>query len=84
MQIITHPLLEVIGTLQKNTESIFPWIKNNFLKANPDKSHVVLSDNTERIISILSEDITNTHAQKLLGITIDSSRIYTETTQVVR
>ena len=63
---------EVIGTLQKNTESIFLWIKNNFLKANPDKSHVVLSDNTERIISILSENITNTQSQKLLGITIDS------------
>ena len=45
---------EVIDTLEKNTEAIFRWIKNNFLKANPDKSHVVLSDNTEKIISILS------------------------------
>ena len=78
MQMITHPLpvkilwKRLLVHCKKKTESLFLWIKNNFLKANPDKSHVVLSDNTERIISILSENITNTHSQKLLGITIDS------------
>ena len=48
------------------------WIKNNFLKANPNKSHVVLSDNKERIICILSDNIANTNSEKLLGVTIDS------------
>ena len=33
---------------------------------------MVLSDNKERIIRILSDNIANTHSEKLLGITIDS------------
>ena len=77
MQMTTHLLLVKILlkrslALQTNTESIFIWIKNNFLKANPNKSHVVLSDSKERIIRILSDDIANTHSEKLLGITVDS------------
>ena len=48
-----------------NTESIFMWIKNNFLKANPNKSHVVLSDSKERIIRILSDDMANTHSENV-------------------
>ena len=48
---------KVIVTLDKITEFIFQWVKHNFLKANPDKSHVVLSVNEKRIINITSESI---------------------------
>ena len=54
--------IEVIVTLEKSTESIFQWVKDNFLKTNSDKSHVVLT----------SESIQNTQSQILLGTTIDS------------
>ena len=59
---------EVIVTLEKSAASVFQWIKSNYLKANPEKSHVVLSDTQERYINILSESIQNTPSEKLLVI----------------
>ena len=63
---------EVTDTLKKCAELLFQWTNQNFLKANPDKSHVVLSDNNNRVITIETEHIQSTSSQKLLGITIDS------------
>jgi len=63
---------EVIVTLENSTASIFQWVDYNYLKANPEKSHVVLSDNRERCVNISSENIQNTPSEKLLGIIIDS------------
>ena len=63
---------EVILQLEKCTNSLLQWISQNFLKANPDKSHLLLSDRGDKIVKIQSEFIRNTHTQKLLGITIDS------------
>ena len=63
---------DVIVTLENSAASVFKWIKFNYLKANPEKSHVVLSDNHKRDINILSERIQNTPSETLLGITIDN------------
>ena len=63
---------EVIVTLENSAASVFQWIKFSYLKANPEKSHVVLSDNHKRDINILSERIQNTPSEKSLGITIDN------------
>ena len=46
--------------------------KPNYLKVNPDKSHLLPSDKEDRIITIQSEIIKNTNAKNLLGITFDS------------
>ena len=62
---------EVIITLENSAKSIFQWINHNFLKANPEKSHVVLSAIETKTIYIQSESIQSTLSQKLLGITID-------------
>ena len=45
---------EVIKKLVSNTEYIIQWVKNNFLKINPDKSHILLSSNTQMVAKILS------------------------------
>ena len=63
---------EVILNLERRTSILFQWISQNFLKANPDKSHLLLSDKNERILILQSQVIRNTPSQKLLGITIDS------------
>ena len=34
---------------------LFQWINHNFLKANPDNSHVVFGDNEPRTINTQSE-----------------------------
>ena len=67
-----NSIKEVIKTLAENTKYIIQWVKNNFLKINPEKSHVLLSSNTEMVVNIISESIVSTPSQKLLGITIDN------------
>ena len=68
---------EVITTLENSAKSLFLWINHNFLKSNPDKSHV-LSDNETKALIIQSENIQNTLSQKVLGIIIDSElKFYT-------
>ena len=61
----------VIKNLESCTALLLQWISNNFLKANPDKSHLLLSDSSDKALQIHSEIIPNTSSQKLLGITID-------------
>ena len=63
---------EVIERLEKCTTLLLQWVSQNFLKANPDKSHLLLSDGADNIVKIESEIIQNTPTQKLLGITIDN------------
>ena len=48
---------EVISTLQSCSDSLFRWISQNFLKANPDKSHIILSEKESKIIDNQSEQI---------------------------
>ena len=36
---------EVISQLEKSSISIFEWLENNIMKANPDKCHLLLSIN---------------------------------------
>ena len=63
---------EVIRQLEKYTNSLIQWISQNFLKANPNKSHLLLSESGNNVVQIQSELIHNTNTQKLLGITIDN------------
>lgn len=62
----------VLESLENCTLSLFKWISQNFLKINPNKSHLVLSTKEDLIINIQSVDIHNTISQKMLGIKIDS------------
>ena len=63
---------KIILTLEGAASKLFLWISQNYLKANPDKSHLLLSNNEDRIIYIQSEVIENAKSKKLLGITFDS------------
>ena len=63
---------KIILTLEGAASKLFLWISQNYLKANPDKSHWLLSNNGDRIIYIQSEVIENAKSKKLLGITFDS------------
>ena len=50
---------KIILTLEGAASKLFLWISQNDLKANPDKSHLLLSNNEDRIIYIQSEVIEN-------------------------
>ena len=51
---------------------IFQWLKDNEIKANADKSHVLLSTTNELTIKINEVKIKNSQSEKLLGITLDN------------
>ena len=48
------------------------------MKANPEKSHVILSSNTQREIRFANASIASSPSEKLLGITLDSELKFEE------
>ena len=54
----------VISQLEEESITLLNWIRNNGLKANPDKFHLLLSDPDEELsINIDNFEIKNTHCQ---------------------
>ena len=43
-----HDISSVISELQRITKKKSDWCRNNHMKANPEKFHVILSSNTQR------------------------------------
>ena len=58
--------------IQASATNLFRWFKNNNLKANPGKSHILLSTNKPEIVSIDEISLAASFHEKLLGVTIDS------------
>ena len=50
---------------------LFEWFSNNFLKANADKSHLILSTDESFSIKLDNEVIENSNNEKLLGINLN-------------
>ena len=69
----------VINKLEADSIVLIDWIKYNYLKANPDKFHILLS-NTNNTLSINVDKykIYNKGSEKLLGITFDSKLTFNE------
>jgi len=63
----------VLQKLTETSEKLFTWFIHNCMKANPDKSHLMLSKPDEMKISICGKEIQNSKCEKLLGILIDSN-----------
>ena len=68
----------VINELQRIANKICKWFENNHMKANPGKSHVLLSSNIQRVVPFDNVEITSSLSQKLLGITFDSELKFEE------
>ena len=56
--------------VQASATKLFRWFKNNHLKANPAKSHILLSTNKLEIVSINGIPLAASSHEKLLGVTI--------------
>ena len=68
----------VISELQRIAKKFFNWCRNNHMKANPGKCHVILSSDTQREIRFVNTSITSSLSEKLLGITLDSELKFEE------
>ena len=63
---VTLEKLEEVGKV------LFEWSSNNFLKANADKCHLILSTEEPFSIKIDNEVIKNSNNEKLLGINLNN------------
>ena len=61
----------VINTLETSSVILFKWFKNNFMKANSDKSHLLLSCKQPSTVTIDDTFIESNVKEVLLGIIID-------------
>ena len=59
--------------LEENTDKLFDWFSNNYLKANPDKCHLLVNTTGNIRICVRNETISNSSNQKLLGICFNSN-----------
>ena len=61
----------VVQELEVSSSILFTWLRNNYMKANTDKSHLLLSGNSNLTANIDGNIIESEGNQVLLGITID-------------
>ena len=62
--------LTVITSLENATEKLLKWFANNYMKANHDKCHLLMSTLTPISIKIKDYIIRNSDNEKLLGVTV--------------
>ena len=76
----TAPTIKgVLSNLENESITLLNWIRNNGLKANPDKFHLLLSDPNEQFsIKVDNYNLKNSKAQKLLGVTIDNKLTFSD------
>ena len=58
--------------LQVSATKHFRWFKNNHTKANPGKSHILLSSKKPEIVSVDRISLAASSHEKLLEVIIDS------------
>ena len=63
----------VISKLERSAAKLFKWFSENYLKANAEKCHLLLSKKESSVIKIGEVQIVNSRQVKLLGINIDSN-----------
>ena len=63
----------VLSKLKNCTNSLFIWFKENHMKPNGDKCHLLVTTEKSVTINIDGSNVENKKEQKLLGIKFDSS-----------
>ena len=63
----------VVQELEVSSSILFTWLRNNYMKANTNKSHLLLSGNSNLTANIDGNVIESEGNQVLLGITINSN-----------
>ena len=63
----------VVDDLEISSSILFTWLKNNYMKANTDKNHRLLSNKNNLTVNIDGNVLESEDSQVLLGITINSN-----------
>ena len=59
--------------LEESTNNLFQWFRNNDMKANADRCHLLVTGNYEVSANINEFEIESSKKEKLLGISIDTT-----------
>ena len=63
----------IISNLEKSTNSLLNWFRENHMKANADKCHLLVSSDERCTAKIEDFSIKNSTEEKLLGVKFDSN-----------
>ena len=70
--------LQVLNEIKDKAGCIFNWFSANYFKANPNKSHFLLTSNEEINLNLDDLIIKTSKSEKLLGINIDHFLTFNE------
>ena len=63
----------LINKLEESSNNLFQWFRNNHIKANADKCHLLVTGNHEVSANINEFEIESSKNEKLLGISINTT-----------
>ena len=63
----------LINKPEESINSLFQWFRNNYMKVNADKCHLLVTGNYEISANINQFEIESSKKQKILGISIDTA-----------
>ena len=69
-----------VEVIETDAAILIKWFRNNYLKMNEDKCHLLITNQEDGCISasIRKENMVNSKSEKMLGITIDSKLNFNE------
>ena len=68
----------LLKKLEDNTSEIVKWLRNNYMKSNSDKNHLIVTNCEKACITIDNNLIQANTSVKLLGVTIDNKLNFDE------
>ena len=75
---------DLIASLEQASNGLFEWFKNNFLKSNADKCHLLVCTNYRRSINVDGFKIDKSDTEKLFGVKFDQKLTFDDHTSVIR
>ena len=70
---ISSNLNALINKLAESTNNLLQWFRNNHMKTNTDKCHLLVTGNYEVSANINEFEIESSKKEKLQGISIDTT-----------
>ena len=70
---IGNGIHNVMSDLEQASDTLSKWFIDNYLKVNPDKYHVLLSETSETQLIVENVPIASSSCEKLSGIKIDQN-----------
>ena len=66
----------VLTDIEQGSDILLKWFKDNLLKANPEKYHLLVNTKEKRHLNTREIEISNNKCQKILGIKIDCKLMF--------